>query len=84
MPFTSLALKNLKFEEKTLHFTERTLARNLEKQSGARSPSPPVAGDLEAQDVKVREEVARGALQSDEELPATAMSTPPGTNHLGV
>jgi hypothetical protein len=47
-PFTSLALENLKFEENALNFAERTLARNRKKQSGAWSPSPPVAGDLEA------------------------------------
>jgi hypothetical protein len=48
MPFTTLALKNLVFEDKTCKFTKHTPEEKLKKQSGPGAPPPPLAGILEA------------------------------------
>jgi hypothetical protein len=81
-PFASIALENLEFEVKALKFVKRTLAPKSKMQLSARVPSPPHAGDLKTQSVEIGEEVARGALHTDEDSTALAISTPPGTNHL--
>jgi hypothetical protein len=76
--FTSLALRNLKFEEKASTITKRRLTQNGEKQPGAWDPSPPHAGYLKALLAEVREEVARETLVADAKPNTSATSTPPG------
>ena len=47
-PFTTLALRNLLFEDKAFAITKGTLELKDEKQSGPRTPPPPIAGDFQA------------------------------------
>ena len=47
-PFTILALKDLKFEERAFDFTKSTLEQEIETQSGPWAPLPPLASDLQA------------------------------------
>ena len=47
-PFTTLALKNLEFEDKATSFIENTLILKDKKPSGTRASPIPIVGDLQA------------------------------------
>lgn len=82
-PFTTLALRNLVFEDKGFRFTKSTPEQKVRKQSSPWAPPPPIADNLKAMNMPRLEMIlARDTLKAGDEPLSPAISPLPGTNHL--